>query len=312
MKKEALCEKLGNIEQLAGIREVRDTVTNMRLIDVWNGRLRFTVLVDRGFDIGPLSLDGRNQVFQARGGLAHRTRNDILGGLFFTCGPDNAGPAEDGLRMHGSFRTTPAVHVSTQAHWVQDRYHLALCAEVRHASLFGGSIVLRRTIETDYDCPALSVKDCIINEGYAPWPLMLLYHINVGYPLLQPGTQLTLPPCKTRLRENQQAAEPCQWNRMPSPRAGALEQVYYHEGIAGPARLLVQNTESRHGLTICYDADALPVLTQWVSPAAGDYALGLEPGTCHVEGLSGERRLGSLEMLDAGACKQVQLSFSFF
>ena len=64
-------------------------------------------------------------------------------------------------------------------------------------------------------------------------------------------------------------------------------------------------------MTIRYHADTLPVLTQWISPMAGDYALGLEPGTCHVESLSGEERRGTLQYLQPGQSKQVNITFEF-
>ena len=311
MKKNDICAKLGNIEQLAGIREVRHSATNMRLIEVWNGRLQFTVLADQGFDIGPLSLDGKNRVFLAKGGLAHRTEGDILGGLFFTCGPDNVGPAEGKLPMHGSFRTTPATHISTCAQWVGEAYRLTVCGEVRHASLFGGNVVLRRTIETEYGSTELTVTDTITNEGFTPWPLMLLYHINAGYPLLDEGVEIRLPERKSYLRETRQLVADSEWNRMPAPAAGAAERVYYHEGIRGHAQLQVWNETAGEGMTVSYDAAQLPVLTQWISPMAGDYALGLEPGTCHVERLSGEAKWNGPEVLQAGESKQIDLKIAF-
>lgn len=311
MDRKTLCERLGNIEQLAGIRETRDSVTNQRLLEVWNGRLRFTVLADRGFDVGSLSLDGRNQVFQAKGGLAHKPAGDIFGGLFFTCGPDNVGPAEGKLPMHGSFRTTPATKVSAETFWQEDAYRLRLRGQVRHAALFGGNILLERTIETSYDSAALTVTDTITNEGFTPWPLMLLYHINAGYPLLDEGAEISLPPCETYLREGLVPVEDSAWNRMPAPAPGAPEKVYYHEGVQGEACLQVKNPVDGHSMTIRYHADALPVLTQWISPMAGDYALGLEPGTCHVESLSGEERRGTLQYLQPGRSKQVTITFEF-
>lgn len=311
MEQKEICARLGNIEQLAGFREVRSSVTNLRMIEVWNGRLQFTVLADQGFDIGPLSLDGKNRVFLAKGGLAHRTEGDILGGLFFTCGPDNVGPAEGNLPMHGSFRTTPAVHVSTCGEWAGDSYRLTIRGEVRYASLFGGNIVLRRTIETAYNSPELKVMDTITNEGFTPWPLMLLYHINAGYPLLDEGTEIHLPERTSYLRETRLPVEDAAWNRMPAPAAGEPEQVYYHEGVRGHAQLVVHNPATGSGMTICYDAEQLPVLTQWISPMAGDYALGLEPGNCHVESLSGEKARGTVEFLQPGQSKRVDLKIAF-
>ncbi len=312
MERNAICGKLGHIEQLAGIREVRDSVTGTRLIEVWNGALQFTVLADRGFDIGPLFLNGKNRVFLAKGGLGHRTESDIMGGLFFTCGPDNVGPAEGDLPMHGSFRATPASHIETRAAWVDGKYRLRVCGEVRYGSLFGGSIVLRRVIETEYGSSELTVSDTITNEGFTPWPLMLLYHINAGFPFLDEGVEIHLPKCVSYLREaKRQPVADDAWNRMPAPAPGAPERVYYHEGISGMARLRIKNPANGAETTVSYDAEQLPVLTQWISPMAGDYALGLEPGNCHVEGLSGEAQWNGAEILESGMSKRTNLHFTF-
>ncbi len=307
-----ICSYLGNIEQLAGIREVYDCTAGMRLIEVWNSRLHFKILADRGFDIGPLSMDGKNRVFLSKGGLAHRAESDILGGLFFTCGPDNVGPAEASLPMHGSFRTTRASHISTQAQWEDGKYCLTISGELRHACLFGGNIVLHRTIRTDYGSATISVTDTIRNDGFMPYPLMLLYHINAGYPMLDENAKVSLPACKTYLREGLKPAVDSEWNSMPIPGVNQPERVYYHEGIRGRAQIQILNTATHCGMTISYHADQLPILTQWISSMAGDYALGLEPGNCHVEGLSGEKARGTLNVLQPGECKHVELQFSFF
>lgn len=140
MKSMEFCRAVGSMEQLAYVREVRDLASGQRLVEVENGRLRFTVLPDRGLDIASLRFDGKNMSFMAKAGLQHEKSTDILGGLFFTCGPDNVGPAENGLPMHGSFRNTSAEHLGTEAFW-RDTSMCCASAEACAAQPFSAAIL---------------------------------------------------------------------------------------------------------------------------------------------------------------------------
>lgn len=307
MKRMELCRAVGSMEQLAYVREVRDLASGQRLIEVENGRLRFTVLPDRGLDIASLRFDGKNMSFMAKAGLQHEKSTDILGGLFFTCGPDNVGPAENGLPMHGSFRNTSAEHLGTEAFWRDSQYVLRIRGSLRCATLFGSNITLRRTIETVYGSPSLTVQDELVNEGFAPHPLMLLYHINAGFPLLREGTRAEIPYGAVFSRDTGRPVPNEAWETMPAPQDNAPEQVYYHEGLTGEVRLRVRPPAGGAALVVRYSADSLPVLTQWISPASGAYAMGLEPGTCHVQGLSGEKKRRTVQMLAPGEHKSIRL-----
>lgn len=55
---------------------------------------------------------------------------------------------------------------------------------MREAELFGENLTLRRTITTRYGENRICIEDEITNEGFRREPMMLLYHMNVGYPLL--------------------------------------------------------------------------------------------------------------------------------
>ena len=53
-------------------------------------------------------------------------------------------------------------------------------------------------------------------------------------------------------------------------------------------------------LRLSWGIETLPNLTEWKMPAAGVYALGIEPANCRVEGRVAERERGTLEMLEPG------------
>lgn len=312
MKREETLRRVGGMAQLAYVRQVRceeGRADGMRLVEVDNGRLRFEAMADKCLDIASLRLDGRNLTFLSKNGLqgnaayesnGGEAQRSIMGGLFFTCGPDNVGPPHrDGARdlpMHGRFRVTPAEHLSCDARWEGDRYVLTVSGEMRVGMLFGENIVLRRTIRTEAGSTALTIADEITNEGFADFPFELLYHCNAGYPLLCEGAEIVVPSARVVPRDGDAEKGLAGWSRMPAPIDNEPEQVFYHEGLPERVRAGVRSPDG-HGLWLSYDRAALPVLTEWKSPASGDYVVGLEPGVCHVEGAAAERARGTLQTL---------------
>ena len=314
---------VGSMQQLAYVRQMccmEGRASGMRMVEVENGRLHFEVMADKCLDIASLRLDGRNLTFLSKNGLQGRASYDtsgaeaqrsIMGGLFFTCGPDNVGPPHrfDGadMPMHGRFRTTPAEHLCSDACWCGDEYRLRVSGEMRVGMLFGENIVLRRTIETAWNSPRITIRDEIVNEGFADVPLMLLYHINAGYPLLGEGAEIVIPSGCVLPRDEAARQGLDAWSRMEAPEPLAPEQVFYHEQLPERMRAGVRAPDG-HALWVSYDTRELPVLTQWKSRAAGDYVVGLEPGNCHVEGIAAEQRRGTLQTLAPGEKKQVTLT----
>ena len=67
---------------------------------------------------------------------------------------------------------------------------------------------------------------------------MLLYHINVGYPLLCEDSEILIPTRKVTPRDAAAAANTARWNRMEAPKDNEPEEVFLHEMAAdeeGPA-----------------------------------------------------------------------------
>ncbi|HTV10681.1 MAG TPA: DUF4432 family protein [Acidimicrobiales bacterium] len=60
-----------------------------------------------------------------------------------------------------------------------------------------------------------------------------------------------------------------------------------------------------------YDPAELPVFAHWVNRRAGDYVVGLEPSTNHVEGEAAARQAGTLTWLDHGEKRAYHCSFRF-
>jgi hypothetical protein len=57
-----------------------------------------------------------------------------------------------------------------------------------------------------------------------------------------------------------------------------------------------------------WDASTLPRLHQWVHPAAGVYALALEPANCSVLGRAADRAAARLPTLAPGEARRTRIA----
>lgn len=71
---------------------------------------------------------------------------------------------------------------------------------MRQARLFTEHLTLRREITVGYEQKGFSFVDTVENISYHTRPFMLLYHFNMGYPLVSEDSRLYLPVSNTRPR----------------------------------------------------------------------------------------------------------------
>lgn len=307
-----LDQYIGHESQCCGVEEHRlvgGKGDGMRLLQVRNGRgLTFTVSADRAADISRLSFCGMNMGYFAPCGYVAPSYYDGEGegflksftaGFLTTCGLTNAGsPCEDmgeALPLHGSIGNTPAEHI----YWEADKEEIRIRARVVDARLFSHKLALNRTIRCSLKENTLSVEDRIRNEGDRAYPVEVLYHMNMGYPLLSEKSLVHIGSDSVEAR-NEQAAEGLDcWNRMEKPQAGFKEQCYYHH-FSKEAKAGIFQPEEGLGLMIRFDSEKLTYFTEWKMMGVRDYVLGLEPGNCHPDGRRKMREDGALKILTPG------------
>ena len=119
-----LLKQLGNIDQIAGIRQSRllhSRGEGVQLAEFYNAAgLRFTMIPDRCMDIFDLSYKGMNLSFQSKNGITSPLAFNAMdgefaeywpGGALVTCGLDNVGghAVNGGIYpAHGRIAHTPA------------------------------------------------------------------------------------------------------------------------------------------------------------------------------------------------------------
>jgi hypothetical protein len=299
-----------------------------RLIRVRNDRVEFDVLPDRGMNLGNLAfralpLAWLSSVGYAAPGFYEPEGMGWLrtfsGGALVTCGLTQAGdPCTDegeSLGLHGRISSVPARDVSVQRGWEGTDYVIRVHGTMHQARVFGEFLELERTIVTTYGKPIIRIHDVIANRGYVSSPLMVLYHMNFGYPLVSPEARMLFPSrhvhpydraASTRLDLHTIPAEPA---------PGYPEHVYYHELSANSggrtvAAIVNGTLDGGLGVSVEWNLATLPRFAQWNMFAAGQYTVGLEPANCLPEGRKPEKDRGTLEYLEPGASKVIDVDIA--
>jgi hypothetical protein len=300
MKKNELLQYIGNAAQMGGSRHYvlsDGRGRDMRAIDVNSGSgLQYTILPDRGMDISLASFKGLNLVYLSCNGETHPAfyepesfgwLNTFAGGLLTTCGLTYLGaPVKDGeeeLGLHGRYSTIPARNVSDLSEWIGDEYHIRLRGIIEEGHIFGYKLRLEREISTVQGQNIIRIRDTVTNFGYKTSPYTILYHMNLGYPLLSEYSELLIDPVNTVPATPYAGEGINEFRRFIKPLANCQEQVYFHwmkTESKGKAQVCLQNRKLGISLTIKFNTDQLPYLTEWKMMGMGEYVLGLEP--CNV------------------------------
>ena len=183
--------RISNFQQVASLR--RYTLTEGRekgldVLDCDNGKIRFLLNVSKACDIMQLYHEGQNMSFVSKNGFTKREipfLRRFEGGMLYTCGLDSIG-GRDGFELHGTLHNIPAQIIRAEC----DENGIIVEAIIRDTALFGKNLVLKRKIFTAIGGENVTLEDTLINEGYKTEEYCLLYHINVGYPMLDDGAKI--------------------------------------------------------------------------------------------------------------------------
>lgn len=313
---------IGHPLQICGAEEVMLTKgkgRGMRLLQVRNGRgLEITFLPDRAMDIARVSLKGDNLGYFSPCGYVAPSFYDNCGngflksftaGFMTTCGLTAVGsPCVDNgeaLPLHGTVANTPCDNY----YCYETENGIVIKAVVRDAVIFSHQLILER----EYIClkneNKLIMCDKIINIGSAEVPLEVLYHCNMGYPLLSEKTVLDIPAEKTEARNEHAKSGIADCFKMEKPQCGYEEMCYYHTLKTG--RVSAYNPDIKKGVVMTFERKELPYFTEWKMMGEYEYVLGLEPGNCLPDGRDVMRKKGILEFLKPNEEKQHHLEFEF-
>ncbi|MCY2943599.1 MAG: aldose 1-epimerase family protein [Planctomycetota bacterium] len=235
-------------------------------------------------------------------------------------GPDtiitNTGEkAEMALTLHGKIANIPAskveVEIERQAPW-----RIRVKGVVHERMFLGPKLELRTVLETEAGSAKFTIKDTVINHSAQPQEFEILYHANIGRPVLGAGAKILLPAAKVSPINARAAEGIANWEDFQGPTNGYVEQVYCIEprpDALGRAHSVIHNAAGNLGVTIDWMAAELPFVTLWKNTAAeaDGYVTGIEPGTNFPRPRKKEREKGRVPSLAPGAMRSFTLDFGF-
>ena len=106
---------------------------------------------------------------------------------------------------------------------------LEIEGETWQGRLFGESLRLHRRISTHMGARSLTIEDRVVNEGFRPTPLAVLYHCNLGFPVASPDSELLVSSRKVWPRDDAAQVGFDAHRKLEPPQDGYAEQVFFHE-----------------------------------------------------------------------------------
>ena len=321
----ALRERVGRMEQVARVTLVTledGRERGVRTLEMDNGSgLAISVLVDRALDIGAASYKGINLVWHSAAQFANPMFYEpqgqgwlwtFGGGLLATCGLVNAGPPADEngrhYGQHGRIGTIPAEKVSYGGAWQGDQYVLTVSGEVLQGVLFGEKLIMRRTIRMALGAPRIEIETSVENAGFELSPLMLLFHCNLGWPLIDAGTRIKGNFVNITPRDEEASKDQENALSFENPTPGYREKVYWLTPAEENPRISVVNETLPLCVSFLYNKSEFTHLTEWKMMGQGDYVVGIEPGNCYPISVTEARKKGDLAMIAPGETKRFGLT----
>nr|WP_294666346.1 aldose 1-epimerase family protein [uncultured Blautia sp.] len=307
---------IGHESQLRGVEEHRlvgGKGDGMRLYEIHNGTgLDMTISPDRNGDITRLRYKGINLSYFSPCGYVAPAYYDKVGsnwlqsftaGFLTTCGLQAVGsPCEDEgelLPLHGSIANIPC----EKSYWTEEEATFTIHTETKDEVLFGRKLVLSRKIVISKIKSEFEITDTITNTGDRVEPFEILYHMNMGYPLLDEDSVVMIPSVEVLPRDTHAKEDIANWMHMEKPTAGYQERCYYHKFTDEKGYAKIYQPKLGIGLEITFDAEELDGFVEWKMMGVRDYVLGLECGNCYPDGRNVMRKTGMLKFLQPGEKK---------
>ena len=293
--------------------------------------LRYKLVLDRAMDIADAFFNQHSLAWLSHLGIAAPQPlsqhgidwiKTFGGGLLATCGLDHiGGPEQDaaGERgLHGSIGNMPATIESiVQPDLRRGNLNMSITGIIKQTQPLGPQFELRRTIAGELGKAHIHIHDEVTNCGNTPVPHMLLYHFNLGWPLVDEGSSIL-------------------WQGQWTPREkGAANKIFKegnnfhtctavledHSGSgeeavfidveadgAGECICGIHNAALGLALTLTFQKKQLPWLTNWQHFGKGEYVTGLEPGTHPPIGQAAAKASQQLIFLAPGQTKEYDIT----
>lgn len=307
--------RAGAVAQIAAVEQSLRTDgpdAGTRRLRIVAGETDLDLLPDRGLDLGQLRHRGVPLAWVSPTGWPRPGASgfgaSFGGGLVTTCGLLSFGPpsvdAEGEHPQHGRYSGLAAS--VTRAEVTADA--VVVEGVVVEASVLGAHLELRRRVRVPLGGSRIELRDEIVNRGSREVEPMVLYHVNLGWPLVDAGSVLRSPAARVHARDAAAEAGLSTWAEFPAPVAAYPEQVFHHE-LPDVGRVSAEvRAASGLGIRISFDTRELPAMFQWRVAQDDGMVLGVEPATAAtILGREDARARGLLRPLAPGASWELGL-----
>lgn len=199
---------------------------------------------------------------------------------------ENIGPpgedAGEKTVQHGRISYLPAEKVRVEEEWIDDNYLCKISGEVHQTALLKEHFVLHRSISFNLGEKKFTVHDVVENRGFKKEPHMILYHINLGFPLLSEDTQFVTSPKEVNAWSEMAQKEPDGFETFDVPQNNYIDRQYrldFSPDGSGYVTLGALNPAIYDGigLTVRYKKEQLPDFNLWKNISEHNYVVGIEP-----------------------------------
>ena len=297
------------------------TADQVEVIEVDSGAVRVMILPTRGMSIWRMEADGIRFAWNSPvSGPVHPSLVPIFdpGGigwlegfdeLVVRCGLEsNGAPEEDEsgklvYPLHGRIGNLPASSLAIEYDEASGR--LDVIGEVLESRLFIKRLRLRSRIRFQAGSADVELLDDVTNDLSRPASMQLLYHINIGSPVLGEGAKLLAPIDSLAPKDALSAGEIEHWNEFTGPQDGYAERVYFAQLRSDDASLstvMLRSADHERALALTINTNGLPRFILWKNTAAESdgYVTGLEPATNFPNQRSFEEKQGRVVEIGPG------------
>lgn len=325
-----LMRRVGHVSQIGGVQllESADGVSRgVRYLEFRTGTgFQFKVAIERGMDVGYCDYRGKSLAWipstMLPGPWYFEQQEQFgwlrtaLGGLNNSCGMIHIGNPETADVTHYNFparvNETYGVHdrmalipgqlTRYGERWEGDECIIEAEGRVVQAQAYGENLVLTRRYTTKLGESRFFMHDEIENVGFLPSEHMLLYHINIGFPVVDEGSELVAPVTKPpSIPDGLPIGDANEYSRFIAPQKNWLLQGFELDMAAesdGSVPLGIVNQDN-FGVYVVYNQNQFPQYLEWRMMGEGQYAVGIEPCT-NTFGRDIARNLGQLITLQPG------------
>lgn len=262
------------------------------------GGISFFVFCDRCLDIGWADALGLPLAWTSSRGYIASSRFDpedsgwartFPGGLLTTCGLESTGmPSYVNGRyfgLHDRIGHTPAENVAWRIMKTgSGERFIVIEGEAVQAELGQVPLRLHRIITASTIRPEIVILDQVQNMGFKPTLHMFRHHINLGYPIIQPGTIVTSEAKFVGMRGQSALPKPMDFPLRMEIEDNVPEKVYYCSPLSSNSCMTQVTTPEGVRMEITQSVSSWPWLILWRDASAGVNVLGIEPSTSRDEG----------------------------